>query len=109
MARARSAARSLLCTPAMERGQGSLGPLVVVIAALLACAPHTTYRHSAAVPAARPLAWDGRTVKKDSVRAEGAITVTSIAFDAAPQVHDTALHVPSKTLDGSLTYAFTNR
>lgn len=83
--------------------------MLVVIVALLACAPRTAYRHSAAVPAARPLAWDGRTVPRDSVRVEGAATFTSISYDPVSQVHETALYVPDKTLDGVLTYAFTNR
>jgi hypothetical protein len=70
-----------------------------------ACTPDAPYRYTALVPAAHPLAWDGRTAKDGELRVEGTIGGNSIGQNAAPQLHDTALHVPDVTLQGALFLA----
>lgn len=100
------------------RGQGGIGGLgdtllhvhragllCVLGVAALGCSPVTQYRYSAFVPAARPMAWDGRVAPGGSLRFEGSATNTNVIENVTPQLHDTAVLVPSLTLDGSVTLA----
>jgi hypothetical protein len=69
------------------------------------CAPTTNYRYTGLVPAARPLAWDGRTAPAGSLRLEGAAEFSTIHENLTPQIHDTALHIPNATLEGAAMIA----
>jgi hypothetical protein len=72
---------------------------------LVACSPSTTYRYSALTPAAHPLAWDGTIAKEGRLRLEGTLTRDALYTNLFPVLHDTALHVPSATLEGAATLA----
>jgi hypothetical protein len=65
----------------------------------------TNYRYTGFVPAARALAWDGRTVPAGSLRLEGAADLSTIHENLTPQIHDTALHIPNETLEGAAMIA----
>jgi hypothetical protein len=81
--------------------RGKLGGAAVLCAALAGgCAPPSEYRHTAYVPAARPLPWDGRTGAEGSLRLEGAASATFVRQNLTPKLGDTALNVPELTLDG---------
>jgi hypothetical protein len=71
------------------------------------CAPTTTYRNTAIVPAVRPVAWDGRAPEKTSLVLEGSLTHTQVLVDEFPQIGDTALLVPEWTAEGSALIALT--
>jgi hypothetical protein len=76
--------------------------------ALAACTtPTVPYRYTGLVPAAHPIAWDGRTAKAGTLRVEGTYDQNWINRNIAPQVHDTALHVPNTTLEGAAALAVT--
>jgi hypothetical protein len=81
---------------------GALGALAL---ALTACTPQTQYRYTGIVPAARALAWDGRTAKDGSLRLDATMSSTSVHRNLDPGLHDTALHVPNTTLEGSAVVA----
>jgi hypothetical protein len=65
------------------------------------CAPQTPYRNAAFVPSARPLAWDGQTAGEGKIRADGTISHGGVLTDLLPTVHQSALHVPETTVEGS--------
>jgi hypothetical protein len=75
------------------------------LAALSGCAPATMYRYSASVPAVRPIPWDGRTPKRDTLTVEGTLTHTDVATKLFPQVHDTAVWVPEWTGEAAVLFA----
>jgi hypothetical protein len=78
--------------------------IVVLAAVLLACGPpDAQYRHTGAAPAARVLTWDGHTVREGNLRIEAAYTGTSIDTNNSPDLHDTALHIPERTVDAVAT------
>ncbi len=79
--------------------------MVLLAAGTGACAPPSQYRYSAFVPAARPLAWDGRTEPEGTLRLEGAASNSNVYENLAPQLHDTALLVPTLTFEGSAAIA----
>lgn len=72
---------------------------------LAGCAPETPYRYSAFTPSARPLAWDGRTSKAGTLRLEGTASNVFVSENITPQVHDTALQVPTWTVEGAALIA----
>jgi len=75
---------------------------VPMLAALSGCAPVTTYRYSAFVPAVRPLPWDGQTPHKSgTISVEGSLTNTAIQPNQFPAIGDTAVLVPNWTAEGS--------
>jgi len=80
--------------------------LVVASLALVACVPETAYRNAAVTPAARALPWDGGTAEAGSLRLEGGASVTTVV-EKIPKVHDSALHVPLVTAEGSMHLAVT--
>ncbi len=69
------------------------------------CTPSSQYRYTGMVPAARPIPFDGRTAEKGTVVLEGSMTTQSVERNVAPVLHDSALHVPELTVDGSAAYA----
>lgn len=79
---------------------------LVAVCLATACAPQTKYRNTAVVPAARPLAWDGRTAGRDSFRVEGSLALeggladTDGVLQTVPEVGGTAVRVPETSLDG---------
>ncbi|HEY3821547.1 MAG TPA: hypothetical protein VGL81_30480 [Polyangiaceae bacterium] len=83
------------------------GALLAALALLAGCAPTTTYRHTAYVPAVRPIPFDGRTAEMGTMRIEGTVTGSTIAPDLFPQVGDTAVFVPRYTAEGSVMIAAT--
>jgi hypothetical protein len=86
------------------RGVSLLLPLAGFLA-LSACAPTTEYRHTAYVPAVRPIPFDGRTADPGTVRIEGTITSSTVVPNLFPQVGDTAVFVPGWTAEGSVMIA----
>jgi hypothetical protein len=92
----------------MRKAFLSVCTLLVSLVAATGCAPQSTYRYSAAVPAAKPLAWDGRTAKRGSVRVEGSIQNTGVRENLVPTYHDTAVHVPKSTIQGAAFLAIAN-
>jgi hypothetical protein len=93
--------------PALMRFAFLLGA-VTALAAVTGCVPDTTYRYSAVVPAARPIAWDGRTARAGTLRVEGTLTDSPIGTNLFPQEHDTAVLVPQWTMEGAATLAVTS-
>jgi hypothetical protein len=77
----------------------------LALAALTGCAPTTTYRYSAYVPAARPIPFDGVTSPAGSLHFEGTATNSSIAVNDVPKIHDTAVFVPRWTAEGAILLA----
>jgi hypothetical protein len=73
------------------------------------CVPTTQYRYSAFTPSARPMAWDGRTAGTGTLRVEGTLASTFVNQNVAPQVHDTALQIPSWTAEGAAMLAVSSR
>lgn len=73
--------------------------------ALAGCVPNTPYRNAAVVPAARALVWDGRTAEPGTLRVEGGASITPVLQNNFPQLHDSALHVPLVTAEGSAVLA----
>jgi hypothetical protein len=90
----------LTCSPRAAKGLGVAGALVA-LAALGGCTPDTKYRYSGYVPAARALAWDGRTAKDGTLRLEGTMSAASVRRNLTPQEHDTALRVPNVMAEGA--------
>jgi hypothetical protein len=80
---------------------------LAALSALSGCTPATDYRYTGLVPAARALAWDGRTSPDGSLRIDGTMSSTSVHRNLDPQAHDTALHVPNTTFEGSAHLAAT--
>lgn len=78
---------------------------VVALAALTGCAPTTTYRYSAYVPAVRPIPFDGVTSPAGTLHVEGTATNTAVVQNWAPQIHDTAVYVPQWTAEGAILLA----
>jgi hypothetical protein len=78
---------------------------IVAFAALTGCNPTTTYRYTALTPAARPIPWDGRAANGGELRVEGSISKDTVFEKSFPQLHDTALHVPGVTAEGSISIA----
>jgi hypothetical protein len=76
---------------------------LVVLPALLAlgCAPTTVFRYSALTPAAKPIAWDGRTPKAGLV-AEGSLGTSTVFENYFPKLHDTAVWVGKHSLEGTI-------
>jgi hypothetical protein len=75
---------------------------VPALVALSGCAPTTTYRYSAFLPAVRPIPWDGQTpLKPATISIEGSLTGSAIAPNLFPQIGDTAVLVPTWTAEGS--------
>ena len=101
---ARSRMSFLTCSPRAAKALGAAGALVA-LAALSGCTPETRYRYTGYVPAARALAWDGRTAKDGSLRLEGTISATSVRRNLTPQEHDTALRVPNVMAEGAALLA----
>ncbi|MGH7296067.1 MAG: hypothetical protein ACRELB_14085, partial [Polyangiaceae bacterium] len=83
-----------------------LAGLLLALPAAAGCAPTTTYRNTALVPAVRPVAWDGRGPQGPAFVVEGSSTYSTIGENLTPQVGDTALLVPSWTVEGSALIAF---
>ena len=77
-------------------------------ASLAGCAPVTAYRYTALVPAARPLAWDGRTGQQGSLRLEGTLAKATVERNYAPVEHDTAVHVAEVMVEGAAALAVTS-
>jgi hypothetical protein len=98
---------SLAMPSAMQRvSVSSLVAGLAALAALSGCAPTTTYRYSAYVPAVRPIPWDGQTPKKTgTISLEGTMTGTTISTNLFPQIGDTAVLVPQWTAEGSAMVA----
>ncbi len=90
----------------MRRPQLALS--IVALAGLwlsTGCTPTSAYRYSGMVPAARPIAFDGRTAEKGTARIEGTLTHENVVTNDLPVLHDSAIHVPETTVEGALTYA----
>jgi hypothetical protein len=88
----------------------SLVLAAVSFAALSGCAPTTTYRYSAFVPAVRPIPWDGQTPQKTgTISLEGSATTSTLSPDLFPQIGDTAVMVPQWTTEGSVMVAASSR
>lgn len=80
----------------------------MVALALLACGtPRSKFRHTGEPPAPRPLAWDGDSVDRGELRLEGALSHDDHQQNLAPELHDTALRVPTTTLDAVATLGLT--
>lgn len=79
--------------------------VAIALAALGGCTPSTPYRYTGLAPAAKPLPFDGRTAPDGSIRAEGHIAVAEVAQKPYAEIHDTALHVPEVTAEGSVMLA----
>lgn len=80
---------------------GAVSALGLALLSLNACTPQSQYRYTGYVPAARALAWDGRTAKDGTLRLEGTMSSTTVHRKLTPQLHDTALRVPNTTLEGA--------
>ncbi len=89
--------------------RNALAPIVAaaVLVPLSGCAPEAQYRYTALIPPARPLAWDGRTAKDGTLRAEGEVSTSQVVQNVNPQLHDTAVLVPETTVNGVATLAVT--
>jgi hypothetical protein len=83
--------------------------LVVALGALVGCSPTTQYRYSAFVPAVRPVPWDGRTPRTGAVTLDGSLSGAQVQQNYFPQIHDTAVLVPSFTLDGAALVAVSDK
>lgn len=70
-----------------------------------ACTPSTQYRHTGYVPAARALAWDGRTAPDGTLRIEGTMSNATVHRNLDPAVGDTALRVPNVMFEGGVFVA----
>ena len=102
---------SLAMSPGMLRSSLSSSIFAAAcLAALSACAPTTTYRYSAFVPAVRPIPWDGQTPQQPgTVSLEGSLTSTTVQPNLSPQVGDTAVQLPQWTAEGSVMVAASSR
>ncbi len=80
---------------------GALTALGLALLTLNACTPQTKYRYTGYVPAARALAWDGRTAKDGTLRLEGTMSSATVHRNLTPELHDTALRVPNTMLEGA--------
>jgi hypothetical protein len=87
------------------RSLPSTAALLAALGLLAGCAPTTTYRHTAYVPAVRPIPFDGRTAEMGTMRVEGTLTGSTIAPDLFPGVGSTAVFVPKNTAEGSVMIA----
>jgi hypothetical protein len=87
----------------------ALPALGIGLLSLNGCTPQTKYRYTGYVPAARALAWDGRTAKDGTLRVEGTMSMATVHRNLDPQPHDTALRVPDTTLEGAAFLAITNQ
>ena len=67
----------------------------------IGCAPVTLYRYSALTPAAKPIAWDGRTPRAGFV-AEGSLGTSTLFENYFPKLHDTAVWVAKHSLEGTV-------
>jgi hypothetical protein len=84
--------------------------LILPLAALSGCAPTTTYRDSAFVPAVRPIAWDGQTpARAGTLSLAGSVAGATFRENFAPQVGDTAVLVPTWTAEGSAMMSVSSR
>lgn len=70
---------------------------------LAACVPDTPYRNTAMTPASRPIGWDGRQKPAGTLHVEGEYGGRRIYENLAPELGDSALHVPSYDVGGSVT------
>jgi len=80
--------------PLLAPMQRAIWPwLALVLGCVFAtgCAPASTYRNSAFVPAARPLSWDGRTAEGGRLRLEVAADMGAVKPNDSPKHHDRAL------------------
>jgi hypothetical protein len=77
----------------------------IFLLGLAACSPATPYRYSAMTPAARPIAWDGRTAGGGRLHVEGSIAGGSVVENYFPVIHDTALQVPRTTVEGAAHFS----
>ena len=89
----------------MRRFFGFILSASAACSALWACTPSTPYRYSALVPAARPLAWNGRTATDGSLRVEGTLNAATVNENISPKLHDTAVWVPKATVDTNAAIA----
>jgi hypothetical protein len=78
---------------------------LAALAALTGCAPTTTYRYSAYVPAVRPIPFDGLTPPAGTLHVEGTAANSAVQQNWAPQLHDTAVYVPQWTAEGAILLA----
>jgi hypothetical protein len=79
----------------------SLAVTLVALVLTTGCAPRTLYRYSALTPAAKPIAWDGRTPRA-GLFAEGTYATSTVHPNLAPRLHDTAMWVAEHSLDGTV-------
>jgi hypothetical protein len=91
-------------------GRGAFAGVVTAgigVTLLLAsgCAPLTQYRYSALTPAAQPVAWDGRTEHEGFARFEGSASGVEVNQNLFPQLHSTALMIPTWTVEGAAMFA----
>ena len=87
-------------------GRHLLGGLLFALGgAAVGCAPTTTYRNTAYVPAVRPVPWDGKGPQAPALVLEGSATYTAVSENLVPQVGDTALLIPRWTFEGSALFA----
>ncbi len=75
---------------------------------MLACGtPRSKFRHTGEPPAPRPLAWDGDTVDRGELRLEGSVSHDDHQQNLTPELHDTALRVPTTTFDAVIALGLT--
>jgi hypothetical protein len=98
--------RHAVCSPPRVPFLARFTPFAAV-ALLASCIPNSPYRYSAMIPAARPLAWDGRTAQAGTLRVEGALSRAYVYDNPAPHLHDSALLVPELMVDGAAAIAVT--
>ncbi len=79
----------------------ALGALLASLAVLGGCTPQTQYRHTAFVPAVRPIPFDGLTAPAGTLRLEGSLGWSDVSENLFPGLHDTAMRVPRWTAEGS--------
>jgi hypothetical protein len=79
--------------------------LSFVAAASGGCAPPTTYRTTSFVPAARPLAWDGRAGERGAIRVDASLSHVEVQTHAPDPNGGPALRVPNTLVEGSATIA----
>jgi hypothetical protein len=75
--------------------------LFFVFLLLPGCAPISQYRYSGMTPAARPIAWDGYPSHAGEAHVDATVTHTEVAESPFPELHDSALHVASTTVEGN--------
>ncbi|MGH7438485.1 MAG: hypothetical protein ACRENE_22595 [Polyangiaceae bacterium] len=75
--------------------------LMAGLALFAGCAPVTNYRHTAYVPAVRPIPFDGVTSPAGTLRLEGNLGWSDVSENLTPQIHDTAVRVPRWTAEAS--------